>query len=265
MALPWSKFFWSDYASDPALKLCSLAAQGLWMRMLCIAAEHEPVGYVAVNGEGLDVEGIAALCGARIEQVEECLAELRRRGVYSVDRRGWIYSRRLINDAKKSRKASESGKLGGNPTLRKQTGNSGALKGEDKGGDKLVPKPQKPEARVHKKKDFVEKSEHPLPADWQPEPFGDGSKSKAIVDGWPNDHLALQVEKFRAYHTGHGTKWRDWQKAWATWVLNAGPYVARVPRHPAPSGSDDATRNYLIDEIRQEREWADRQKQAAGR
>jgi hypothetical protein len=49
----------------------------------------------------------------------------------------------LIADAKKRRNASENGKKGGNPNLRKQSENSGSLKGEDK----VEPKPQKPEAR----------------------------------------------------------------------------------------------------------------------
>ncbi|RWG79271.1 hypothetical protein [Mesorhizobium sp.] len=59
----WSKFFWSDWESDPNLRLCSLAAQGLWMRMLCIAAAHEPVGYVAIAGKGLDDAALARLAG----------------------------------------------------------------------------------------------------------------------------------------------------------------------------------------------------------
>lgn len=144
VALPFGKFFWSDYASDPALKICSFGAQGLWMRMLCIAAEHDPVGYVAVNGEGLNAEGIAALAGGRIEQVEELLSELERRGVFSRDRRGWIYSRRMVRDAKKARKARENGKKGGNPKLCNQTDNPPPDNQKDKGRDK----PHIPEARV---------------------------------------------------------------------------------------------------------------------
>ena len=56
----WSKFYWSDWETDPALRLCSLAAQGLWMRMLCVAASHDPIGYVAVAGRGLDETALKA-------------------------------------------------------------------------------------------------------------------------------------------------------------------------------------------------------------
>lgn len=145
--LPWSKFFWSDYAADPALKICSFAAQGLWMRMLCIASEHAPAGYVAVNGNGLSPQGIARLVGGGVEEIEILIEELDHNGVFSRDRRGWIYSRRMINDAKKRRKASEAGKKGGNPKLRKDTENSDTFKGEDKGEVNPPPKPQRPEAR----------------------------------------------------------------------------------------------------------------------
>jgi len=31
--LPWDKWFWQDYMSDPAVRRSSLAAQGLWVRM----------------------------------------------------------------------------------------------------------------------------------------------------------------------------------------------------------------------------------------
>ncbi len=43
---PWGKFYWNDWQGDPCLRVCGLAAQGLWMRMLCLAAEADPIGYV---------------------------------------------------------------------------------------------------------------------------------------------------------------------------------------------------------------------------
>jgi hypothetical protein len=165
MSMPWAKFFWTDYAADPELKLCSFAAQGLWMRMLCIAAEHEPAGYVAINGRGLDPTGICRITGGALDEVTALLEELRQNGVYSTDRRGWIYSRRMIKDAKMRRKASEAGKKGGNPKLCKDTENPAPLKGEDKGTLKGDPKPQKPEARSS-----VDKSTDGKPSDLDEDP-----------------------------------------------------------------------------------------------
>ena len=44
--LPWGKFFWKDWLTDPRLSICSLAAQGLWMRLLCIMSMSEPPGHL---------------------------------------------------------------------------------------------------------------------------------------------------------------------------------------------------------------------------
>lgn len=114
----WTKFFWSDWETDPALRLCSFAAQGLWMRMLCIAAVHDPIGYVAVAGRGLDETSIARMTGGLESEVSSLLGELDRNGVFSRDRHGRIYSRRMVSDAKKSAAARKFGKEGGNPKLK---------------------------------------------------------------------------------------------------------------------------------------------------
>lgn len=119
----WSKFFWADWETDPALRLCSLAAQGLWMRMLCIAASHDPTGYVCVAGRSLGVTDLAILTGASETQVGVLFAELDRNGVFSRDRTGRIYSRRMVRDSKVAAMNRKNGKLGGNPNLRKDTGN----------------------------------------------------------------------------------------------------------------------------------------------
>ena len=140
---PWSKFFWQDWESDQALKLCSMAAQGLWMRMLCIAAAHDPVGYVSVAGKPLDETGLARLTGVSESEVAILLQELDHHGVFSRDRHGRIYSRRLVRDARMLANAKKNGKKGGNPNLRKQRGKSEGVNPPDKGKDK----PHKPEAR----------------------------------------------------------------------------------------------------------------------
>lgn len=143
MSNPWSKFFWQDWEADQALKLCSLSAQGLWMRMLCIAATHDPVGYVSVAGKPLDETGLARLTGASESEVAILLHELDQHGVFSRDRHGRIYSRRLIRDARKAANAKKNGKLGGNPRLGKQREKTGSDNPQVKGWDK----PHKPEAR----------------------------------------------------------------------------------------------------------------------
>jgi len=143
-SLAWTKFFWTDWESDPALRLCSYAAQGLWMRMLCIASAHVPIGYVAVAGRALDSSTIARMTGGSEAEVQTLLGELERNGVFSRDRTGRIYSRRMVRDAKKSAMARKNGKMGGNPKL----GNNKENSSWDNQQDNRVVKPQKPEART---------------------------------------------------------------------------------------------------------------------
>lgn len=133
---PWSAFYWSDWESDAALRQCSLAAQGLWMRLLCICAKSEPVGYLAISGVDLDVAAVATAVSRPETEVASLMEELAKWGVFSRDRKGRIYCRRMVRDDKKAKTARNNGKNGGNPTLCKEKRNRPSDKGRDKGGDK---------------------------------------------------------------------------------------------------------------------------------
>lgn len=135
----WTKFYWSDWASDPRLKLCSLAAQGLWMQLLCIAAQNDPIGYLSIADRPLGVTDFARLIGVSETELGDRLEELERNRVFSRDRTGRIYSRRMVNDAKKAAEYVKWGKMGGNPTLGKGSSN---LPG--------VNPPNKPKHKPHK-------------------------------------------------------------------------------------------------------------------
>lgn len=91
------------------------------MRMLCIAAEADPIGYVTVNGRPLDGQDLARLTGVSVPEVETLLSELDRNGVFSRDRKGMSYSRRMVRDEKRRKLAQKNGKTGGNPTLSKHS------------------------------------------------------------------------------------------------------------------------------------------------
>lgn len=110
---PWSKFFWSDYDADEGLRLCSLAAQGLWMRMLCLMARATPKGELRVGGKPCSVQDLARSVSESDVTVQHLLKELEDRGVYSVTRVGVIFCRRMRKDAEISRKRAEAGRKGG--------------------------------------------------------------------------------------------------------------------------------------------------------
>jgi hypothetical protein len=115
--MPWTKFVWKDWAGDPALRCCSMAAQGLWMRLLAIAHEGDPPGHVTINGLPATEKQIAAIAGFPIKQVKPWLSELEREGVFSLTEEGVIYSRRMVRDHADLLAAVGNGKKGGNPML----------------------------------------------------------------------------------------------------------------------------------------------------
>ncbi len=193
----WTKFYWSDWESDPALRLCSLAAQGLWMRMLCIASAHDPIGYVAVAGRGLDETALARMTGCSGSEAADLLGELERNGVFSRDRTGRIFSRRMVNDAKRAAIARKNGKMGGNPSLGKGEGKAGP----DNPPDNPRLKTQEPEARSQRKD-----REATLPADRRPaEPWK--------ADAHFNDAWDASTPEMRKRAKSKAVAWREWRRA----------------------------------------------------
>lgn len=96
--LRWGKLVWSDWSDDPALAMCSLAAQGLWMRLMCIAAQGTPYGHVTINGKGATAGDIARLVRIKTRRAEQLIAELERRGVAARDANSVLFCRRMVAD-----------------------------------------------------------------------------------------------------------------------------------------------------------------------
>lgn len=113
----WSKFWWQDWQRDPALRMCSLAARGLWMELLCVAHEGDPYGHVTVNGRPLMNRQIATIAGVTEKEATKLLAELELGGVFSRTDDGVIFSRRMVRDREASEVARQHGAQGGNPSL----------------------------------------------------------------------------------------------------------------------------------------------------
>lgn len=171
----WSKFYWSDWLSDAGLRRSSFAARGLWIDMLCIAAQSDPIGYLTVKKVPLSVNDIARMCGGSEPEVRSLITELEGNGVLSRDRNGTIYSRRMTRDDKKARMAQKNGKLGGNPTLRNNT----VIPASDNPPDKSEVKPQIPLTTSQKKTRTAYESEFERFWGAYPIRSGDAAKSPA--------------------------------------------------------------------------------------
>ncbi|MCC4240359.1 hypothetical protein [Thalassospira povalilytica] len=226
---PWMKFYPTDWRADPALRVCSLAARGLWVEMLCIMHEATPRGYLTIKGRAVTDAQLAALSGASIDDITKLIGELEDMGVFSRDGKGCIYSRRIIRDEKKSRIAQKNGKSGGNPKLSshgKQTQNPASVNPPDKGGDKGQDKTQKPEARSQipegkekaSPKSSAEKRGSRIPDDWLPSEPG---QQYAASLGMTPQEIRHERDKFYDFwiaKPGKDGRKLDWDATWRNWI-----------------------------------------------
>jgi hypothetical protein len=143
--LPWMKFYPADWRADPALRMCSLAARGLWMEMLSIMHEADPRGSLLINGKAIGAKQLASLCGATLRETIALLTELEAAGVFSHAEDGTIFSRRMKRDDEKAEQDKANGKAGGNPRL-----NAG-VNPPDKAQSPEA-RSQNPESRVQKER-----------------------------------------------------------------------------------------------------------------
>lgn len=129
----WSKFWWADYEGDDALRVVSLAAQGIWMRMLCAMHKGEPYGHLTINGKPPTMRQIAMMASTTEREAKKLLAELGEAGVFSRTDDGVIFSRRMVRDMETHTRGVNDGKRGGNPKLATAP-KGGGLTPPDNGG-----------------------------------------------------------------------------------------------------------------------------------
>lgn len=121
MKRPSFQFYPADWRKDPCLSVCSLAARGLWIELMCIAHESAEYGVLSINGKAMTDHQIARSVGESVASVTRLLAELEAAGVFSRDDKGAIFSRRMRKDEHIREVRAQAGRLGGNPNLVKQT------------------------------------------------------------------------------------------------------------------------------------------------
>jgi hypothetical protein len=179
MSGPWIKFYPTDWRADPKLRMCSVAARGLWMEMLCLMHEADPRGSLLVNGHAVSDKQLASLAGITCREATGLLTELEANGVFSRDD-GVIYSRRIRRDIEREARDKANGRKGGNPNVK------GGVNPQPNGQDKA----QKLEAR--------EDSEANASADLPPaEPIYVDAKHRLYGEGGPI-LVAMGLDRDRA-------------------------------------------------------------------
>lgn len=98
---PWLKWYPRDWRGEQKLRVCSVGARGLWMDLLCLMHEGDPYGHLTIDGVPVLIEDIASLAGLDHATTKSLMDELERRGVFSRNGDGVIYSRRMVRDEKR--------------------------------------------------------------------------------------------------------------------------------------------------------------------
>jgi DnaT DNA-binding domain len=215
---PAFQFYPADWRKDAALQSCSLAAQGMWMNMLCIAHECEPYGHLTINGLPMSAAQIGRLVGLNAKECQPLLTELLDAGVVSTTPGGVLFSRRMVRDERLRNVRADAGRLGGNPTLVgskvKQLDNQ-----MDNQASKQSPTPSSSSSSSTSVKERARGSR--LPPDWTPGPDGEAF---AAQHGIANGKAVAELAKFRDYWTAQpgqkGVK-TDWLATWRNWLRRA--------------------------------------------
>ena len=106
-SLPWLQFYPADWESD-SISGCSLAAQGLWLRMMFVMHTSRRYGYLEVEGKSIPDEMMFRRCGClSVEEYRGLLSELFAAGVPSKTENGVIYSRRMVRDQRERDSAAD--------------------------------------------------------------------------------------------------------------------------------------------------------------
>jgi hypothetical protein len=211
------KFYPSDWRADPKLRMCSLAARGLWAEMVCLMHEAKPYGSLLVNGHPVTDAQLASLVGSTKKEIKSLTFELESAGVFTRED-GIIISRRMKRDAEKALKDKANGELGGNPDL--------------KAGVNPPDKAQKLEARDQ----IPEKKEGANAPPAEPQ-----KREKKRATTFPTSLTAnraaqeaaglsaaegeREFARFRNHALSRGRTYIDWPAAERNWYLKAAEYL----------------------------------------
>lgn len=175
---PAFQFYPADWRKDVELQSCSMAAQGLWINVMCIAHECEPYGHLMVNGKPMTPAQIGRQVGLSLKECEALLAELMDAGVIRRTEQGAYFSKRMVQDEATRNARAAGGKSGA------EHGSKGASHGK-KGG-------RPPQTKGGSETPLPPKEDTPLEGVPKPPPSSSSSSSSSIssvtdvTDGSPS-------------------------------------------------------------------------------
>lgn len=96
--LPYLMFYKGDFLRGN-VSACSIAAQGLWFRLMILMHDSERTGYLCLNGSPLPSRIAAVKCAVSVDEYEHLLAELMSVSAFETSRERILYSPELVAEA----------------------------------------------------------------------------------------------------------------------------------------------------------------------
>ena len=93
---PSFNFYPGDWLKDPELSICSLAARGMWIDVICLMFECRPRGYLFSNGRPWTLEQTACAIRGDWQENLRALKELVQNGVMKQDKKRRFFSKKLV-------------------------------------------------------------------------------------------------------------------------------------------------------------------------
>lgn len=158
MKRPAFQFYPADWRKDVELQSCSMAAQGLWINVMCLAHECEPYGHLTINGKAMNSAQLGRQVGLSAKEADALMAELLDAGVARRSEEGVYFSHRMVKDEALRNARAAGGKAGAEHGVKgAEAGSKGGRPRKDKGG-----------------------SETPLPGFEEPPPSSSSSSSTSV-------------------------------------------------------------------------------------
>ena len=216
MKAPAFQFYPADWLNDIKLQSCSMAAQGLFINMICLMHQSEKYGYLLINGLKPSSKVTQKLLRFDSKNAQrwykKLTGELLEFGVLKQTEDGIYYCERMVKDEHIRKVRREAGLKGGNPNLKLGKPNPYYL---DKQKDKQKITPSSSSSSSSSKKKTYKRK---LPDSFT---LTEKLKTHALNKNIPENEIQEMFDHFKNHHQGKGTLMISWDKAWFTWVANS--------------------------------------------
>lgn len=118
---PYLPLYIQDYLTDEKLNMCSPAAQGVYVRIMCILHKQPKYGMLIMKQKYKQNSSIikdfacvlSKLITFEVQVIDDALTELIDEGVLTIDKEGNLFQKRMIDDGIKCEKKAAAGAIGG--------------------------------------------------------------------------------------------------------------------------------------------------------